>query len=309
MVKKMQDNALKSLVARLDEIKETWQIFEIFEAEKKRLNAEFTELENAKKNAISDFNEISAKNAELYAKNAELQTQNTELLSKIAKSRNALNSGDLADIKKDLAEFLARENATAKERGLFSVDFAFNEIENSENSKNSDFTKNEINLPNSQISQSPQNSEQSEDSGIKLIRKKKENKENIESSIESGIESNIESSGQNSQNLQNSPQDSIESSQKELENLHKKSIQSLKIIQERVEGLSQKLNRKPQIEPLQKVQVLYRGDQKMLANPAQPYAELDRINDFLAQLLGAMRLELGAVSAVINAALKASGEK
>lgn len=282
MVKKMQDNALKSLVARLDEIKETWQIFEIFEAEKKRLNAEFTELENAKKSAISDFNEISAKNAELYAKNAELQTQNTELLSKIAKSRNALNSGDLADIKKDLAEFLAREKATAKERGLFSVDFAFNEIENS---KNSDFVKNEIDLPKEQ-----------EDSGIKLIRRKKEN-----------IESNIESSEQNSQNLE---QDSIDFEQtKELENLYKKSIQSLKIIQERVENLAQKLNRQPQIEPLQKVQVLYRGDQKMLANPAQPYAELDRINDFLAQLLGAMRLELGAVSAVINAALKASGEK
>lgn len=281
MVKKMQDNALKSLVARLDEIKETWQIFEIFEAEKKRLNAEFTELENAKKNAISDFNEISAKNAELYAKNAELQTQNTELLSKIAKSRNALNSGDLADIKKDLAEFLARENVTAKERGLFSVDFAFNEIENGENS---DFVKNEINLSNAQ---------EQEDNGIKLIRK---NKENIESSIES-----------TSQDL---AQDSIKLSQtQELENLHKKSIQSLKIIQERVENLAQKLNRQPQIEPLQKVQVLYRGDQKMLANPAQPYAELDRINDFLAQLLGAMRLELGAVSAVINAALKASGEK
>ena len=69
----MQDLvALKTLTKKLEEIKESWQIYAIFEDARKAFNAEFDELTKDKEKLIESFNATSAKNAMLLAQNKEL---------------------------------------------------------------------------------------------------------------------------------------------------------------------------------------------------------------------------------------------
>lgn len=77
----MQDLvALKTLTKKLEEIKESWQIYAIFEDARKAFNAEFDELKKDKEKLIESFNATSAKNAMLLAQNKELEAKNKALL-------------------------------------------------------------------------------------------------------------------------------------------------------------------------------------------------------------------------------------
>lgn len=92
---------LKTLVKKLDEIKEVWQIYEIFESEKKKFNEEFEKLKEDKEQIIETFNEISAKNAMLLAQNKELEEKNKELESLIIQKENDINNAPTQPIIKD----------------------------------------------------------------------------------------------------------------------------------------------------------------------------------------------------------------
>ncbi|TLD84037.1 hypothetical protein LS70_004320 [Helicobacter sp. MIT 11-5569] len=77
----MQDlNALKELTKKLDTIKESWQIYAIFEDARKNFNEEFSALKKDKEALIESFNTTSAKNALLLAENKELEAKNKALL-------------------------------------------------------------------------------------------------------------------------------------------------------------------------------------------------------------------------------------
>ena len=65
---------------KLEEIKESWQIYAIFEDARKAFNAEFDELKKDKEKLIESFNATSAKNAMLLAQNKELEAKNKALL-------------------------------------------------------------------------------------------------------------------------------------------------------------------------------------------------------------------------------------
>ncbi|CAM2974822.1 hypothetical protein [Helicobacter burdigaliensis] len=82
--------ALTKLVAKLDEIKEAWQIYEIFEEERKKFNEEFALLEEDKKKLIETFNEISAKNAMLLAQNKDLEEKNKALEQHLNKANQPI---------------------------------------------------------------------------------------------------------------------------------------------------------------------------------------------------------------------------
>ncbi|TLD87827.1 hypothetical protein [Helicobacter sp. MIT 05-5294] len=90
----MQNNysALKELTKKLDEIKESWQIYTIFEQEKKNFNEEFDALKKDKESLMESFNEISAKNALLLAENKELEEKNKTLQNAISAKEQQLNS-------------------------------------------------------------------------------------------------------------------------------------------------------------------------------------------------------------------------
>ena len=83
---------LNTLVKKLDEIKEVWQIYEIFENEKKKFNEEFEKLRQDKEQIIETFNEISAKNAMLVAQNKDLEEKNKQLDLLILEKENTLNT-------------------------------------------------------------------------------------------------------------------------------------------------------------------------------------------------------------------------
>ncbi|MDD6055972.1 MAG: hypothetical protein SOW25_06550 [Helicobacter sp.] len=87
-----QQNALKELTKRLDTIKEAWQIYAIFEEEKKKFNEEFKELKKDKEALIENFNETSAKNAMLLAQNKELESKNKALIAKNEALENTQNT-------------------------------------------------------------------------------------------------------------------------------------------------------------------------------------------------------------------------
>ena len=71
------DNApLKTLLKKIDTIKESWQIYEIFEEEKKKFKEEFEALEKDKKALMESFNELSVKHAILQKQNEELEIKN-----------------------------------------------------------------------------------------------------------------------------------------------------------------------------------------------------------------------------------------
>lgn len=78
--------ALAKLIEKLDEIKDAWQIYEIFEEERKKFNEEFALLEEDKKKLIETFNEISAKNAMLLAQNKDLEERNKTLEQNLNKT-------------------------------------------------------------------------------------------------------------------------------------------------------------------------------------------------------------------------------
>lgn len=81
----MQNHSpLQELTKKLDEIKESWQIYTIFETEKKRFNEEFDALKKDKESLLESFNDISAKNALLLADNKELEQRNQALKNEIA---------------------------------------------------------------------------------------------------------------------------------------------------------------------------------------------------------------------------------
>lgn len=76
----MQDlAALRTLTKKLDEIKESWQIYAIFEDARKAFNAELDALKKDKEALIESFNATSAKNAILLAQNKELEAKNQSL--------------------------------------------------------------------------------------------------------------------------------------------------------------------------------------------------------------------------------------
>ena len=76
----MQDlAALRTLTKKLDEIKESWQIYAIFEDARKAFNVELDALKKDKEALIESFNATSAKNAILLAQNKELEAKNQSL--------------------------------------------------------------------------------------------------------------------------------------------------------------------------------------------------------------------------------------
>lgn len=83
---------LQELTKKLDEIKESWQIYTIFETEKKRFNEEFDALKKDKESLLESFNDISAKNALLLADNKELEQRNQVLKNEIATKEQHLAS-------------------------------------------------------------------------------------------------------------------------------------------------------------------------------------------------------------------------
>ncbi|MDE7174747.1 MAG: hypothetical protein K2N75_01670 [Helicobacter sp.] len=85
-------SALQELTKKLDEIKESWQIYTIFETEKKRFNEEFDALKKDKDSLMESFNEISAKNALLLADNKELEQRNKTLTNEITIKEQQLES-------------------------------------------------------------------------------------------------------------------------------------------------------------------------------------------------------------------------
>lgn len=90
-------SALQELTKKLDEIKESWQIYTIFEEEKKRFNEEFEALKKDKASLMESFNDISAKNALLSAENKELEQKNKTLKEEITAREQQLHSLDSDD--------------------------------------------------------------------------------------------------------------------------------------------------------------------------------------------------------------------
>lgn len=72
-------SALKELTHKLDEIKETWQIYAIFEEARQNFYQEFNALSKDKEALIASFNDTSAKHALLLAENKELEERNKAL--------------------------------------------------------------------------------------------------------------------------------------------------------------------------------------------------------------------------------------
>lgn len=95
----MDNTPLKTLLEKINTIKETWQIYEIFEEEKKKFKEEFELLEKDKKELIKSFNELSAKNAQLLAQNKDLEIKNKELDSKINHAQQEVPKATLKDSK------------------------------------------------------------------------------------------------------------------------------------------------------------------------------------------------------------------
>jgi len=93
----LNHSALQELTKKLDEIKESWQIYTIFEEEKKRFNEEFDALKKDKASLMESFNDISAKNALLLAENKELEQKNKALKEEIASKKQQLQSLDSDD--------------------------------------------------------------------------------------------------------------------------------------------------------------------------------------------------------------------
>lgn len=93
----LNHSTLQELTKKLDEIKESWQIYTIFEEEKKRFNEEFDALKKDKASLMESFNDISAKNALLLAENKELEQKNKALKEEIASKKQQLQSLDSDD--------------------------------------------------------------------------------------------------------------------------------------------------------------------------------------------------------------------
>lgn len=93
----LNHSALQELTKKLDEIKESWQIYTIFEEEKKRFNEEFDALKKDKASLMESFNDISAKNALLLAENKELEQKNKALKEEITSKKQQLQSLDSDD--------------------------------------------------------------------------------------------------------------------------------------------------------------------------------------------------------------------
>lgn len=165
-------NPLKELALKLDEIKEAWQIYAIFEEAQKSFEEEFKALQKDKESLIQSFNDISAKHALLLSQNKELEKKNAALI----------------------------HNNTA--------------------------------LENAQTPQEIQNS-------LKLLESK--------------------------------DWASLFAQCKELQ-------ECLKITQESLKNL-------PSLEPLKKVEVFYQKHQRLLANPANSYVQLEKAQELLTRLL------------------------
>ncbi len=85
------DFALQEITRKLDEIKEVWQIYEIFEKAKKEFNKEYETLSKDRESLIDSFNEISAKNALLLSQNQELETKNKLLEQALTQKQKELD--------------------------------------------------------------------------------------------------------------------------------------------------------------------------------------------------------------------------
>ncbi|WP_104722565.1 hypothetical protein [Helicobacter mesocricetorum] len=81
---------LQELTKKLETIKESWQIYEIFEEAKKRFNEEYKNLQKDREELIQTFNEISAKNALLNVQNDELEQKNKALAITLEQKLQAL---------------------------------------------------------------------------------------------------------------------------------------------------------------------------------------------------------------------------
>ncbi|WP_299548562.1 hypothetical protein [uncultured Helicobacter sp.] len=90
-------SALKELTQKLDEIKEAWQIYTIFEEARKNFNEEFSALKKDKEALIGSYNNISAKNALLLAQNKELEATNKTLQESNAALEHTKNIKEKSD--------------------------------------------------------------------------------------------------------------------------------------------------------------------------------------------------------------------
>ena len=86
--------ALQEITKKLDEIKEVWQIYEIFETQKKQFEEEYEILSQQREALIKNSNEISAKNALLLSQNKELEIKNKELEAQIAQKNKIIQEMD-----------------------------------------------------------------------------------------------------------------------------------------------------------------------------------------------------------------------
>lgn len=127
----MKNKTLKQLIEKIDEIKESWQIYEIFETERKNFNEEYQKLQEDKKSLMASFNDISAKNALLIAQNRELEAKNQALDSLIKQKENAV--GDFTppqENPQDLSKNPKWDNANfeAIQRQFYALENLFNSI-------------------------------------------------------------------------------------------------------------------------------------------------------------------------------------
>lgn len=95
---------LQELTKKLDTIKEIWQIYAIFEDEKKRFNEEFLELQKDKEILLETYNATSAKNALLLAQNKELEAKNKALQIKNAELQNQQDTKEGIQDKENISD-------------------------------------------------------------------------------------------------------------------------------------------------------------------------------------------------------------
>ncbi|WP_297812694.1 hypothetical protein [uncultured Helicobacter sp.] len=114
-------STLQELTKKLDEIKESWQIYTIFEEEKKRFNEEFDALKKDKASLMESFNDISARNALLLAENKDLEQNNKTLEEEITIKKQELESLKLNDNQSYLSDILDSKSLTTQYQTLKKI--------------------------------------------------------------------------------------------------------------------------------------------------------------------------------------------
>lgn len=118
-------SALRELTHKLDEIKETWQIYAIFEEARQSFYQEFSALSKDKEALIASFNDTSAKHALLLAENKELEERNKALQEGNSALEEMQNAEQACGIEsKDLAHLYAQcetlQEALKAMQGVFT---------------------------------------------------------------------------------------------------------------------------------------------------------------------------------------------